>query len=308
MIIDRVPLRDRARGQWLAILLKSGIDANCLTGKNSPCPMCGGRDRFKFFDSGNNGTWFCRRCRPQGGAGADLIMRFCGLDFREAAKLIERHLAVTTYTKPIKPAPDPRPKLQTMWAASKPVIPGDVVDTYLRTRGVALEQYPPCLRTAPSLSYYDDDATSIFPAMLAAVTDTTGKPVTIHRTYIAPDGCGKARVEKPRKVVSKHGKGPHVRLTPIAPTMGIAEGIETALAATRLFAVPTWSVLSTYGIETFEPPAGLQRLIVFADHDANGAGQKAAHMLAARLAGQIPSEIRFPDTPGDDWNDVLRRR
>ena len=89
---------------------------------------------------------------------------------------------------------------------------------------------------------------------------------------------------------------------------GIAEGIETAIAAMKLFKVPTWSVLSTYGIETFEPPAGRQRLIVFADHDANGAGQKAAHLLAARLAGQIPIEIRFPDTTGDDWNDVLRRR
>jgi putative DNA primase/helicase len=144
--------------------------------------------------------------------------------------------------------------------------------------------------------------------MLAMLQDIAGKPATIHRTYLAHDGSGKAPVEKPRKIVSKHGKSPYVRLTPIMPTIGIAEGIETALAAMKLFSVPTWSVLSTYGITTFEPPATVNRLIVFADHDANGAGQRAAYELAARLTGQIAVEIKIPEHPGTDWNDVLRRQ
>ena len=129
----------------------------------------------------------------------------------------------------------------------------------------------------------------------------------MHRTYLAQDGSGKAPVEKPRKVVSKHGKSPHIRLTAMASTMGIAEGIETAIAAMKLFKVPTWSVLSTYGIETFEPPPELQRLIIFGDHDLNGAGQKAAYTLQNRLAGQIMVEVKIPEAPGD-WNDELRRR
>jgi DNA repair protein RadD len=152
-----------------------------------------------------------------------------------------------------------------------------------------------------------DDAKSMFPVMLAVVRDISGKPVSLHRTYLTENGSGKAPVEKPRKIVSKHGKGPHVRLTPIAATLGIAEGIETALAASRLFGIPTWSVLSTYGIETFEPPAELERLIIFADNDVNGAGQKAAYALAARLSGHIALEVKIPDKPGTDWNDVLRQ-
>jgi putative DNA primase/helicase len=180
------------------------------------------------------------------------------------------------------------------------------VDAYLRSRGVGLDQYPSCIRTAQSLRYFDDDATSTFPAMLAMVHDATGKPVTLHRTYLASDGSGKAPVEKPKKVVSSHGKGPHVRLAPIMPTMGIAEGIETALSATKLFQVPTWSALSTYGISTFEPLSEIKRLIIFGDHDTNGAGQKAAYELAARLAGQLAVEVKIPDQPGSDWNDVLR--
>src|SRR5262249_25184775 len=305
---DRIPLRERARGQWRVVLLKVGINAQHLTGKNAPCPMCGGRDRFKFFDTNRHGTWFCRQCSPEGGAGADLVMRFHGLAFRDAAKLIEQHVgALVAYAKP-KPGPDPRPRLRKLWADAKPTVQGDIVDTYLRSRGVGLDVYPNTIRTAPSLRYYDDDATSTFPAMLAVVHDLTGKPVTIHRTYIAPDGSGKAPVDKPRKIACRHGKSPHVRPAPVKPTMGIAEGIESALSAMKLFRTPTWSVLSTYGLETFEPPAEIERLIVFADHDTNGAGQKAAYSLAARLSGRIVVEVKFPKERRADRNDALSRR
>jgi putative DNA primase/helicase len=302
-----VPLRDRAHGQWRHICRAIGIDEKHLTGKNAPCPMCGGTDRFKFFDTGRNGTWFCRKCSPTGGRGADLVMKFTGRSFRDVLPLIEQHLGKPIRPKPIQPAIDPRPKLRRMWAVSHPTVRGDVVDGYLRSRGVGLERYPPSIRTAASLRYYDDDATGTFPAMLALVRDITGNPVTIHRTYLAENGSGKAPVEKPRKIVSKHGNGPHVRLTPVATTLGIAEGIETALAASRLFGIPTWSVLSTYGVETFEPPVEVNHLIIFADHDINGAGQKAAYALAARLAGTITVEVKIPDKPGTDWNDVNPR-
>ncbi len=89
--------------------------------------------------------------------------------------------------------------------------------------------------------------------------------------------------------------------------MGIAEGIETALAAMKLFGIPTWSALSTYGVETFEPPSEVQRLIIFADNDVNGAGQRAAEALAGRLSSRIAVEIKIPERPGTDWNDILRR-
>ena len=98
-----------------------------------------------------------------------------------------------------------------------------------------------------------------------------------------------------------------MRLAPVMPIMGIAEGIESALSAMKLFRTPTWSVLSTYGIETFEPLAEIERLIVFADNDANGTGQKAAYALAVRLSGRIVVEVKFPKEPGADWNDALRR-
>lgn len=58
--------------------------------------------------------------------------------------------------------------------------------------------------------------------------------------------------------------------------MGIAEGIETAIAAGRLFQMSVWSVICANGIETFQPPPGCRHLVIFADHDLNGVGQRAA--------------------------------
>jgi putative DNA primase/helicase len=295
-----VPLRDRARGQWRTILASVGIDDLNLK-KGASCPLCGGEDRFVFYDTNGDGTWFCRHCGK--GSGTDLVMKYRGMDFVSAAKLIEQHIgAEPAAAVQVKPAIDPTPKLKAMWGAATPTAPGDIVDTYLRSRGVSLDVYPSCLRTAASLRYYDDDAASNFPAMLAFVR---AEPATIHRTYLAADGSGKAPVEKPRKAVSRHGKSPRIQLAAVAETLGIAEGIETALSAMKLFGVPTWSVISTYGVETFEPPPEVKRLIIFGDNDSNRAGHKAVYSLQARLS--IESEARFPDRVGD-WNDVLLER
>jgi putative DNA primase/helicase len=141
--------------------------------------------------------------------------------------------------------------------------------------------------------------------MLAMVTDATGKPATIHKTYISTDG-EKAPVDKVRMFCAGAvPAGGAVRLAIPGPVMGIAEGIETALAAMKMFGIPTWSALNAGGVERFEPPVETKRLVVFGDNDANGTGQRAAYALAARLSGNFEIEVRIPETPDTDWNDVL---
>ena len=39
--------KERARGQWRAILPALGLDENFLTGRNGPCPVCGTTKKAK---------------------------------------------------------------------------------------------------------------------------------------------------------------------------------------------------------------------------------------------------------------------
>jgi putative DNA primase/helicase len=303
--------KERARGRWLEILPELGIAGDFLTGRNCPCPICGGRDRFRFIDrTPGDGMWICNQCQPHPRPAIDLAIAFTGKPFPETARTIDDILGdryvIPRAPTPVRPPDDDRKAYpQKVWRRGERVRTGDAVDLYLHGRGVGMDIYPPCLRTS-ALDWYRDDETGLttrHPAMFALVTNPAGKHVATHRTFVAQDGRGKADVTRPRKVAGPNGRGPTIRLMPTAPLMGIAEDIETALAASRLFRVPVWSVLCARGIETFEPPPECQHLIVFADHDLHGVSRRAADVLCAKL--QFPTEIKMPDAPGADWNDVL---
>jgi putative DNA primase/helicase len=306
--------KERAHGRWLQILPALGIDARFLTGRNCPCPMCGGKDRFRFIDRrgrDGDGMWLCNQCQPKPRPAIDLAVAYSGRPFREAARVIDdilgdRVVPMVRRTPPDNAAKDVA-RAKACWHRGAPVRHDDVVDRYLRHRRVGLDTYPACLRTSVREPYWNDGAVSRHAAMLALITDPTGEPISVHRTYLAADGTDKADLDPPRKAVSPFGCGPTIRLAPVAPIMGIAEGIETALSAAKLFSVPVWSVLSDSGIATFEPPPECQHLVVFADNDANGAGQRAAEALRAKLS--LPVDInmpeRMPERRKTDWNDVL---
>jgi len=299
------PLQERARGRWHGILPAIGISAKFLKRKNGPCPMCGGKDRWRFTDIDGKGTWYCNNCH--GGAGVDLVMKFTGLAFKEAAQRIERIIGRAPAKPPVPERSDQqkRDALNALWRSGRPVCMDDPVDRWLHHRGVGMQNYPKCLRVGMRVRH-SGPPVSYHPAMLAMVTDASGKPAQIHRTYLTVDGI-KAPVEKPRMLCA--GSLPAnwaVRLTAPGPVLGVAEGVETALAATKLFDVPTWAALNAGGVERFDPPAETQRLIIFGDHDQNGVGQRAAYALASRLSGRLEIEVRIPEKPDTDWNDVLR--
>ena len=68
----------------------------------------------------------------------------------------------------------------------------------------------------------------------------------------------------------------------------------------------SWAALSTGGLRSFQLPAGVRRLIVFADNDRNFAGQTAAYSLAERVARVLDDvHVKVPERPGTDWLDVL---
>jgi len=168
-----------------------------------------------------------------------------------------------------------------------------------------LGTFPAILRGHPRLAYVEDKQfIGRFPAMLAPVHGPDGDLVSVHRTYIGD-------VPTRKKLLSSVGTGAAIRLfDPIDGELGIAEGIETAIAAYELFDIPTWATISTAITEGFSLPDGVNRLIIFADNDSNFAGHKAAFTLAHRLHRdhQIEIEVMIPPEPGTDWLDVLTSR
>ena len=97
-----------------------------------------------------------------------------------------------------------------------------------------------------------------------------------------------------------------VRLYEPDEELGIAEGIETALAVHELYRLPVWASLTANGIKSFVPPRGLLRLHVFADNDANYVGQAAAYDLAHRLNRDgLTVEVHVPPVADTDFADVV---
>lgn len=299
-------LRERTRGRWFGILTALGVHPDYLRNKHGPCPACGGRDRFRWDDKNGDGTFFCNGCGA--GSGVDLVMRVRGLPFRDAAPLIESMIgqapAQDAKPPPVRSQTQHRATLDGLWKFARPTRRNDTVDRWFHNRGLDIGIYPSALRCHPSVRYPGAPA-SFHPAMVAMVQDPAGRPVTIHKTYLTPDGQ-KAPVDEPRRFEpGKIPAGSAVRLVPSAgPLLGVAEGIETACAAMRVFGIPTWACLNAVLLEKFEPPPCIAELVIFADNDSNWRGQEAAETLAVRL--DIKTKIQIPDQVDTDWNDVLR--
>src|SRR5215467_14624886 len=81
---------ERARGRWREILPLFGIDSRFLKNKHGPCPLCGGKDRFRFDDKNGEGTYYCNQCGP--GPGVMLLRKKHRWDHATACREIERIL------------------------------------------------------------------------------------------------------------------------------------------------------------------------------------------------------------------------
>lgn len=192
-------------------------------------------------------------------------------------------------------------KALATWHEARPVA-GTIAESYLRHRGITCD-LPATLRFHPECWH---PTARRLPALVALVE---GLPrVAIHRTYLRPDGCGKADAE-PAKAMLGATRGGAVRLTQADGPLVAAEGIETALSlCSGLLRAPAtvWAALSAPGIAALHLPERPHRLTIAPDGDP--AGKAAAQALAERAAalGWTVNLLAAPQ--GRDWNDILQMK
>ena len=238
-----------------------------------PCPVHDSSPETLAIRQGDRAPlWHCH-------AGCDPVAVRDGL--LAAGILVRRHAPHVRLGTARADRRSPPRWIPGAWGAASPLA-GTPADDYLRSRSL-LPPWPTELRWDPRRR-----------RMLARVTlrtDLRG----LHATTV------------PGRERRTYGpvRGGSVRLAAMqGGVLGVAEGIETALAYAALTGTPTWAALSAAGMQHLKLPDDLRWLAVAADFD--GAGLLAAEHLErrARDAG-IAVRIDLPSRHRTDWADAL---
>ena len=199
---------------------------------------------------------------------------------------------------------DPVISARRLFAAARP-IPGTIVEAYLRNRCITALHETGSLRFHPRCYYRSDAHTPIqpLPAMVAAVTDLSGRITGVHRTWLAPNGSDKAAITTPRRAMG-HLLEHAVRFGGADDVMAVGEGIETILSVRTLLPnLPMAAALSAAHLAVIAFPPGLRRLYIV--HDTDPAGDRARDSVASRAASVGIEAIVLSPALGD-FNEDLR--
>lgn len=320
-ILSFSEVKTAARGRWRDILAALGVAETFLKSKHGPCPACGGRDRFRFDDKNGAGTWFCNGCGA--GDGIKLLSLCLNRSPGECKNLVAEFLNIspspvvsnkpsTSQKKGRSQRSDSKAAIQRITAECICADEDTVAYRYLtEVRGLE----PPeteNLAYHPAMPYRDDDLeviTGKYPCLIGRVQSLNGTTVSLHRIYLDAETAEKAPVSNPKKsfppLYEGAMNGAAVRLgEPEDDVLGVCEGIETGLYCQQATGLPVWAGLTAQGVRSMKVPKEVDHVVVFADNDRNGTGQKAASALAERLVGEgVKVKILIPPTPGHDWLD-----
>lgn len=291
--IDRV-LRE-FQGAWRQTL--EGYGCHLPSGRHhGPCPVCGGKDRFRFDDKDGRGTWFCSQCEPQSGGGLLLLARYLGKPTIEIAKeLLGQSHERSRAPVRIRASDDQIRKANHEQAR----------------RGAAMLLASAVMRQHP---YMDRKG-------LAGEWLTNGDPIMGKEGIIEPeslllvpaykaDGDGSALVNM-QKITTDGTKRPlfggdmtsvYHKLDGHTKCIGIAEGFATGVTVHRCTGATVYCAFNTGNLAAVAAWVASQHpgvsIVIFADNDEHGAGEKYAKEAAA----PINATVAMPAEVGD-WDD-----
>lgn len=205
-----------------------------------------------------------------------------------------------------------------------------LVDVYLRARGIDLHALPPGPRGGrrrPNAIRYLERSThtesgKVLPAMIACCTDTgTREILAVHRTWLKPDGSGKADVNPVKKVWPSYAglviplwRGESNLSVAEANTCGLrealvlTEGIEDGLSA--VLAAPqfrTWAFIALGNLGGINLPECIDGVILHRQTEwANRTAVSAFERGKAAIEAQGRAVAEVTAFAGKDLNDTLR--
>jgi hypothetical protein len=184
-----------------------------------------------------------------------------------------------------------------LWEHANPA-EGTLVEKYLNSRACSLTSVlksADVLRFHPFCRFGNDQVPAMVALMRHVITD---EPTGIHRTALTRDGRKHQELAGGAKRMWGTSAQAAVKLSQHDGVLGIAEGIETALSAQTIFAIPVWACLSATGVGGFPIINGLNHLTIFADQDTVGITVARKCARKYHKAG-IEVEIRCPPAAGD---------
>ncbi|HDU4556705.1 TPA: toprim domain-containing protein [Klebsiella pneumoniae subsp. pneumoniae] len=300
---------EAAKGQWSMIFEHYGLPP--ITGKNhfkGECPVCGARGKFRVDDRDGQGTWICV-CGS--GDGMKLLTQTLQKSFSAICAEVDQ-LIGNTFRRIDVPVTSDASNLRkkVIRKFSKLVaLKGTSAADYLLSRGIT--------RLPVEAVRFNDrqrHAGKVFQSLYSLATDDKAELCYLHQTLL--DGDKKAQIGvSARKLKSlqednylDHARSVAIRMFPVSTTLGIAEGIETALSCYQVYGVNTWAVINSGFMKKFRVPAGVKTLIIFADMDKYSATGHAAAFECAHANLMAKNDlvkvcIRWPDN--GDFNDFL---
>lgn len=264
---------------------------------------------FTIFDGGHR--FQCFGCGAAGDV-VDYIQQAHGVDFLEAVRMLAGESLPRVEVAKLPPAVPDHVKIakaRALWAETKP-IQGTPAQDYLASRGIICRM-PDTLRFHPSIAYWDAEAgdkpiyIDNFPAMIAASHSASGELEAVQRTYLLLDGSGKAPVPKPKKALGNMSSRA-IRLTPVAASLIVCEGIEDGLSILQDCNQSVWVAGGAGIAQNMLFPDAVQSIVIAADNDENKAGELAAIAAADAFALRgLQTRIIYPDKPHKDFNSQL---
>ncbi len=329
-----------------------------------------------FYVSPDKGFFHCFGCGAHGTV-VDYVMRVRGLDFVDAVTEIlglpqrppKEAAATLPPVRQSEPDRDVKAQIDRIIAECQPIGPTTAAHLYLYLRGLSTLQ--PELLAHPGLLYAEDVGGpgaetppwrrwysrrakawfrgAEFPALVAPIRDRDRVVTAIQRIWLVGrvefeggrgPGDNRAPLQVRKKTLGHMGDGA-VRLREPGAILGLAEGVETAIAAADEHGVPVWAVCGVHRlgfpahwraaappgeapeiwIAPMRPPVGteahwiderppaiwippyVERLIVFGDN--GDIGRVIAEFAAAWYAKElgINAQAMFPREPFGDFND-----